>query len=253
MQDEQIVTDVVDDDKEVTEEDLRKSKEEVAVESSKETDEAPETDTAEEEPEEAEEEETPSFVKEFPHIKGDTPEEYAKNLEEAYKNSTTEALRLKGLAERSTETEEDTPPVDSSDPTSLYIKQKMDEEMATAYTSFQKKYPQAAPGTPEFDTFVREVDFLSRTILSSQGRLAPPAELYQKAAVILGWEADKVDDKDKLSAALKDSAASSRTTTSTKKAPKSKVTDAEIAIAKKTWAAGKSDADIRAELEQYTN
>src|SRR3954471_15699245 len=102
--------DVVDDDKIVTEDDLRALKyPDEDVETLKEEDEPSEDDDANDESDETseeddkiddqatEDEETPpAFVKEFDYIKGDTPEEYAKNLEAAYKNSSSEALRLKG-------------------------------------------------------------------------------------------------------------------------------------------------------------
>lgn len=39
--------------------------------------------------------EEPTFTKQFPNLKGDTPAEYVPALEEAYSNSTNEALRLK--------------------------------------------------------------------------------------------------------------------------------------------------------------
>jgi hypothetical protein len=102
---------VVDDDKQVTEEDLRDLKYgNDEVETSKEADETDDTDEPEEDSEEAgdedgqtddeatdESEETDQpesaddsaeYVKEFPQIKGDTLEEYTRNLEKSYQNSS---------------------------------------------------------------------------------------------------------------------------------------------------------------------
>lgn len=271
-----------DEAKEVTDEDLRKLKEDSAVETSEGADETQATDETEKESEEtgeddgktddqAEDEDTEEadetgseevsseFVKEFSNIKGDTLEDYARNLEAAYKNSTAEALRLKKLADeaQSDEAAEDAgqSAIDTSDPVALYMKQKMDEEINAAFADFSKSFPQVQDQA-EYTKFTNEVAVLSRTILNSQNRLAPPKELYSKAAVILGWEPEtKVDSKDKLSVALKGAASSSKTISAASK-PKtiSKITDAQVAIAKQMggWTEGKSDAEIRKELETVT-
>lgn len=263
---------VVDDDKTVDEDDLRDLKyPKDDVETSKEADETSEDDedtddtkdaggeedkTEDSQEEEEEKSDDSEFVKEFAHIKGDTPEEYAKNLEEAYKQSTAEALRLKALADTATkdsavgETNEDE--VDLTDPVSLFMKQKMDEEITAAYSEFSKHYPQVQDQA-EYNKFTQEVATLSQTILTSQKRLASPKELYSKAAVILGWEPDdKVTDKDRLGSALKDSAATSKTSSATKKSSKSKVTDQMVA-ANRLMYPNKTDAEIREELEPYVN
>lgn len=272
-------TTVADDDKAVTEDDLRALKYDTPeVETTKvedETDESEEEDneeaedtvdedgqtdeatTPDEEDESDEEEATPSFVKEFDYIKGDTPEEYAKNLEQAYKNSTAEALRLKNLAEASTttsteeETEEEPVVSPTADPTALYMKQKMDEEINQAFAEFTKDYPQAN-NPSDYNQFVAEVSAFSQTIFNSQGRLAPPAELYQKAAVSLGWEKQsEVNSKDKLKMAIKNNAASTKPTSATgKTTTKSKVPQAMIETNRKMYP-GKTDEEIRKELEPY--
>ena len=265
---------VADDDQVVDEEELLRQAKygKEGVESSQETDEPENTDSTEGEPEtasdeegqtdevateeseetdETESDEESSFVKEFPYIKGDTPEEYAKNLEEAYKNSTTEALRLKGELEKPSETEEESTEVDFSDPVALFMKQKMDEEIQTAYDEFSKNYSQVADAN-EYNRFTRTVSQLSATIMQLEKRLASPKELYVKAAVILGWEPlNKVGGKDELDAALKDRASTGKIISTTKPKPaKSLVSDAEITIAKRMWGDGMSDTEIRKELEK---
>lgn len=273
---------VVDDDKQVTEEDLRSlkygnsdvekaeaqdetTKSDEDDENSKETSEEDgQTDDQTTDEESDEDDETPSddtsdqYVKEFENIKGDNLEDYARNLEKAYKNSTAEALRLKGLVDagQTKETKTETPKdivVDTSDPVSLFMKQKMDEEITNAFSDFRKSYPQVEPGTPEYAQFTREVATLSQTILSSQKRLASPKELYTKAAVILGWEAeDKVTSKDKLGEAIKNNASISKTSSGTTKSKgkPSKVTDAMVAASRLMYPS-KSDKEIREELEPY--
>lgn len=261
---------VVDDDKEVTEEDLRALKygsEE--VETSEEEDDSTDTDESTQDSDDAgegdgqtgtdtedgEEEDTsdkPAFVKQFPNIKGDTPEEYAKNLEEAYNNSTAEFKRLRdaGQVDKAEDKTDKKPEVDITNPLELYAKQQMDKEITSAYADFSKKYSQVTDPV-EYNRFTQTVAVLSSTILNSEKRLASPAELYAKSAVILGWQsADTVDKNDKVAAAAKDGAGASKTSSGTKAVSKGKVTPAMIAANRKMYP-GKSDADIIKELEPY--
>lgn len=258
MADEQIVEEeVADNDQPVTEDDLRDLKygsEEVET-SENEEDESEETTEEEESEEETDNDEDGQtepqvdFVKQFPQIKGDTPEEYAKNLELAYQNSTAEALRLKGLTEKPVK-EEDKPDITESDPVSLYMKQKMDDEITTTFADFAKLYPQVEDQV-EYTKFTSTVAELSNTILQSEKRLASPKELYRKAAVILDWQSQEPTAEDKLKNAVKATASSSKTPGVTKKtASTSRVTDAMIAANRKMYP-GKTDAQIREELEPY--
>lgn len=266
---------VVDDDKEVTEDDLRNLKygddgvETTEVEDdptttdedAEESDETSEEDgqTDDQATEDEEQSDSTDFVKEFPNIKGDTPEEYAKNLEKAYQESTKEALRLKGIAEApptapaATE-EDDTTEVDLNDPLQLWAKQELDKSITTAYTAFSKEYPQVTEPA-EYTKFTREVAALSATIMSSQKRLASPEELYSKAAVILGWEKNtEPTEKERLAMALKNANGSSKLPSGPggKPSPKSKVTDSMIKINRMMYP-GKTDDEIRKELEPYVN
>lgn len=263
------------DDSRTTEDDLRKlkyDKVEVETDDKKAEDDTAESDDSEKDSkdsgeddgqtdddtkDEDSENETSEFVKELPNIQGDTVADYARNLEKAYQESTKEALRLKGLADQAqqdnkSDTGNDSESkIDLSNPLELYAKQKMDKEIAEAFESFQKEYPQAVPGTFEYAAFTNEVAILSGTILQSQKRLASPEELYSKAAVILGWEkGSSPTDKEKLSMAVKGQAAVSKTSSSVKVTPKSKVTPAMIAFEKKVDPT-KSDEQIRKELEPY--
>jgi hypothetical protein len=264
---------VTNDDKEVTEDDLRSLKyPDAEVEPSQEEDESAEDteDEAEdsedtgddsnaesEDDEQSDSSEEPSFVKKFPNIKGDTPEEYARNVEIAYEQSTAEALRLKGIAEApSTAPEIGKPDVEDkpsvSSPLELYAQQKLDSEIAEAYAKFSKDYPQVTDPV-DYNRFTVEVATLSNTIYQSQKRLASPDELYTKAAIILGWEKDSSpSNKEKLAMAVKNSAASSKPASASgaKGSSKSKVTDEMIRVNRAMYP-GKSDSDIRKELEPY--
>lgn len=254
---------VVDDDKPVTEDDLRNLKYgDEGVETTPVVDEPEEPIEEAETPEETEPEdeigkteEPEGFVKEFPNIKGDTPEEYAKNLEIAYQNSTAEFQRLRAEALKNlpdkTDEPAETPAPTTSSTLELYAKQQLDRDIEAAFADISKRYEQVNDQT-EYNKFTTTVAQLSQTILNSEKRLAPPAELYQKAAVILNWESTSPTSQDKLGAALKDGAAVSKTPSVTKRTPQSKVTDEMIAVNRKMYP-GKSDQEIREELEPFVN
>lgn len=276
-------TTAVDDSDKVTEEDLRRVKYgNDDVETSKEADEIDETDETDESSEEASEDDgqtddeatddtseedstddsdddaSDQYVKEFPNIKGDTLEDYARSLEDAYKNSTTEAIRLKKENDelktgKGAETSDDT----QAEPLTveqLYIKQQMEKEVNEAYADFSKTYPQVNDPS-EFNQFSREVEVLAQSIRASQNRIVSAAELYSKAAVILGWEPEatttKPTGKEKVGMALKGRAAITKTSSGPKKStPTSKVTQAMILTNRKMYP-NKTDAEIREELEPY--
>lgn len=256
MEDEQIVKDGVD-DAEVTEDDLRDLKYgSDEVETSNEEDESNESNENEESEDgeedgqtddQTEESQDSTFVKEFPQIKGDTPEEYAKNLEAAYGQSFAELKRIRD--DKQPKDNEKTAPIDTSNITDLYVKSEMDERIRVAFADFSKKYPQVSDAS-EYDKFVNEVKVQSNTILESQGRLATPAELYRRAAIMLDWESTAPTSEEKLKSTVKENSSSSKTTSSTKKASTSKVTEAMI-IANRKMYPDKTDAQIREELEPY--
>lgn len=250
-------------DKKVTAEDLKNDLAAAEVEVAKVTDETAEDEASDDETEDnsaedgqtgdqtTDEAEAPSFVKQVPSISGDTEEEYRKNLETAYQQSTAEALRLKSLADEANSKTDEGEEIDLSDPLRLYAKQKMDEDISKAFADFSKEYPQVSE-VSEYNKFTNEVAALSSTIMTSQRRLASPEELYSKAAIILGWTKESIeDDKDKLSMALKNNAASSKTTSGTAKpTTKSKVTAAMIEMNQKMYP-DKTEDEIRKELEPY--
>lgn len=267
-------TTVDDDDTQVTEDDLRALKyPEDGVETSEEEDEPDEGEEdeaadeeagdddgkADDEAEDEEEQSESDFVKEFDWVKGDTPAEYAKNLELAYKNSSTEALRLKdelkavsttpATAKVSTEDEDEVAAAVS--PLELYAKQQMDKSITEAFKTFQSDYPQVAD-KPNYDQFTRRVAILSKSILEDEQRLAEPNELYGLAALSLGWEKhNSPDSKDKLGMALKDKAAVSKTTSAPGSKPKaSPVSEAMIKVNMNMYP-GKSRDEIIKELTPH--
>ena len=255
---------IVDDKKEVTDEDLAKlkadadSKEEVEVakpdESSKEADtekeEKPDpSDKADEEKPESPPE-TPSFTKKFPNIKGDDPKEYIPNLEKAYESSTSEAIRLKTendelktrLEEKPEQSDETAP---AADPAVQYARDMMQSDANKAFEKFAGDYPQVRD-LDTFDKFRSVVAKASDALAEAKGSRPTFEEAYYEAARILKW--DKEDKDEKLAGAVKETAATSKTNSSTKSAPKTSVTDKEIKVGRNMFP-GKSDSEIRKELE----
>lgn len=227
------------------------------------------SETAENSESEAEESEEKSevpeeFVKKFPHIKGETPEEYAKALEEAYSNSTSEALRLKKIADtvkqslpavgdNDGEESQANPPVQSKDPASAWVNSQIDREITRAWNEFRVDYPQLE-NEENYEQFTNTVATFSRVALD-QGRMEEPGKLYKDAALSLGWQPQTVPtDKEKLGMAVKSNASSSKAPSSSAKSTvTSKVTDAHVKAHRHLTGSVKSDAEIRKELESFVN
>jgi hypothetical protein len=243
MADEQIV-----DDEKVTDEDLANLKAEddakKGVESALAQDEPSEESPKLDEEEKSEmppepEEEKPTFAKEFPNIKGDTPEEYARSLEEAYKNSSSEAIRLK----QELETKPEPPETDvSTHPAVQYAESMMQNEVNSAFEKFSGDYPQVRD-MDTFEKFRKAVGGVSDAFRQAEGRTPTFEEAYYKTAELLGWQKE-----DKLGAAAKGAAASPKTNSATKSAPKSTVTDKQLEVGRHMFP-GKTDSEIRKELE----
>lgn len=243
------------DDKPVTEEDLRDLKyPQDGVETPTGADEPTDGEKDSESTEETEgeqtdqiSEDTATFTKKFPNIQGDTPEEYAKNLEAAYDNSTAEYHKLRSQEPAKPSEGENEAAPSLSD---VYFKQKLDEEVNTAFAEVQKNYPQIKDQA-EYDKFISKVNTLSKVTLESEKRLAPPSELYNAAAVLLGWhKSAEPSEGEKLGMAIKDGAATSKSTSAKTQISKSNVTQAMIDLDRKMYP-GKTDAEIRKELEEH--
>lgn len=236
------------------EEDLRKAKEEAEATKVEESPEPAPNDKDAQSTEASEEEEAPAEPDST--LTTEQPTDSDKDIEwykKAYGESTAEALRLKKeLDSKVTPPQPVTTPVATDEvqltPEQLYIKQKQDEEIADAFATITKNYPQVADPA-EYKKFTDMAQVFGRTILDAEKRLATPKELYTKTVIALGWTQD--DSAEKLGAALKDGAASPRVSSgspSPKKA--SKVSDAQLAFNRKVYP-GKTDAEIREELEPY--
>lgn len=241
--DSKAVEDLVSDEPEETEE----VTEEAPSEDDGQTEASEESDESEDKPES-------TFTKQVPSIPGETPEEYYANLEKSYQHSSAEALRLleenRKLKESPVTTGETTETATTElDPLTLYVKQKQDEEIQVAFSKISHDYPQVLDQN-EYGKFVSKANVLGRVIYETENRIPSPDELYGLAVTALGW--NKEDNSEKVGAAVKENASSTKTSSSVKPPSKSKVTQAEINIYKKMHGSTKSDAEIRKELEQHS-
>lgn len=232
-----------------TVEDLRKAKEESETN--------PETNQPTSSEEDAQSEESPvegeAQAEPDANLTTETQEEHDLDwYKKAYAESTKEALRLKGLAEAVPEAPKVDTPVETDGivltPEQLYIRQKQDEETNEAFTKIQTDYPQVKD-KPDYDKFVNMARTVIKNIVDAEKRLPAPKEVYAKTVVLLGWTAD--DNKEKLGAALKDGASSPRVSSGASQSPTtSKVTD-QMIVANRKMYPGKTDSEIREELEPY--
>lgn len=213
-----------------------------------EPEEQPAAEEESEPPKEAEEEpEAQSFTKQFPNLKGATPEEYIPELETAYRESSNEALRLKKELDDIRPAIEEakriianqptppagTPPANPSvletntDPNVQYAKQLRDRDMVTAFDEFTKDYPQARE-TSEFDKFSAASSGVAAGFAASHNGMQPSfPELFNGIAAVLGWQ--PITATSKKDAAIKDAGVSSQVTSSTvAPARRPKVTDAQV-------------------------
>lgn len=207
------------------------------------------------EEEEEEQSDDPAFTKKFQNIKGDTPEEYAKNLELAYENSTAEYHKLRDQYITPKKEDDESETTEQQDIVTTFVKSELDKRIQADYAAFKKDYSQVDDPV-QYDAFIKTVGQFRDVIMTSEQRLPEPAELYTKAAAALGWQKQEpLDKNDKVAMAVRDGAAMSKTGgTSAKPTPKSKVTPQHIAAYRAVNPSdSRSDADIRKELEPHIN
>jgi len=185
--------------------------------------EEPEPEKPEEEPEEPDS----TFTKQFPNLKGETPEEYLPELEKAYDNSFKEALRLnKELKDNAAIVEQAkqivanaekpadpaNPPVNPAlaaideHPAIQYAKAKQTEDMLADFDDFKKQYPQATD-QQNFDALTKASDGINLALTSTLGRKPTYKELFPAIARSLGWQPTDV----KKDATIRENASSGRT------------------------------------------
>lgn len=201
------------------------------------------TDDATEDSESQEEESTFTKGDGFDWVKGETPEEYARSLEQAYSNSTKEALKWKNLYEGK-ETDE---PADNH-PILEQAKRREEMAMQKEYEQFTDKYPQMS-SPDNASKLEKRVLTISKAIQEDEKREPSFAEVLTLAATSFGW---KPDNSEQVAAAAKDVASSSARTEPPKATPKSKISKEMIETAKKYFP-NKSEAELIKELEPHVS
>lgn len=199
-----------------------------------------------------EDKEEAKFQKRFTQLKGETPDEYLKNLEEAYANSSTEGQRN---AKRATDAEtkfqqvaqlvatdpefaaklngatDENAPKPILDPALQWAKNQMEEGYKKDYTAFADLHPEIVSDPDLYGKVVSELDIIAAAH-EARGSKLTMAEGLRKAWISLGL--DESDKKENVMNEIKDQASASSTQSSTKKPQdKQSFTPEQIAVAAK--------------------
>jgi hypothetical protein len=226
---------------------------ETTDEETTETENENEEETEEEDVEdETETEEEAKFEKRFSQIQGDTPEEYAKNLEEAYRQSSTEGQRLAienkeaqkwrdqvaaavaknpEIAKLLEESTGEGAPAPYVDPALQYAREQMNNTFAKEYNEFSELHPELVS-----DDVLREKVLAELSIFAdaydAKGKRLGMADGLKKAWISLGLDAE--DKKEKVMTTAKTQAAQPKTQSKPKaKIVKPQFTDEQLQFAQK--------------------
>ena len=200
---------------------------------------------------ETEEDEEDKFQKRFSQFKGDTPEEYLKELEEAYANSSTEGQRNSKEAKEAKEKldkiltavannpelakvldEADNAPKPKEDPALVYARQQMEQQYEKDWGDFTRLHPELVGNQELTNELIDEMDAIAYAA-ERRGKTLTMAEGLQKAWISLGKQA--ADDKEKIVNKTKEQASKPAPGASKPKQNSSKqeFTPEQIAVAKK--------------------
>lgn len=197
-------------------------------------------------------EEESKFQKRFSQIQGDTPEDYAKNLEEAYRQSSTEGQRLAleakqnkefrdklaaavaadpELAKRLEAATGEKAPTPQVDPALAWAKEEMNKTFAKEYNEFTDVHPEMLSDDALRDEVLDELRLLA-DVYDAKGKTLGMAEGLKKAWASLGY-AEK-DNKDKVMTQAKNQAAAPKVQSKPKaKIEKPEFSEEQISFAKK--------------------
>lgn len=210
------------------------------------------SDDDSEEDDSDDEEEEPEFKKAFSQIKGETLEEYAPNLEQAYRKSSSEGKRLASekkdlqdkldqitaavaknpeLAKLITDSTAEGAENPTIDPALMKARQDMEDQMAKEYTEFVADHPELDEDEALQEEFLENMKIVGDAA-RKKGRIESMSVATKKAWAMLGKEDDK---KEKIAEAAKNTASKSKTTSKKKTVKKqdSKLTPEQVAYAKK--------------------
>lgn len=213
---------------------------------------------------ETEDEDENKFSKRFTQFKGDTPEEYLKELEEAYANSSTEGQRNSKEAKEAKEKldkiltavannpelakvleDADNAPAKKEDPALVFARQQMEQQYEKDWSEFTRQHPELVGNQELTNELIDEMDAIAYAA-ERRGKTLTMAEGLQKAWVSLGKQA--ADDKEKIVNKTKEQASKPAPGASKPKqnSDKKDFTPEQIAVAKKM---GLSPED----LAKYSN
>lgn len=220
------------DQDEVIDEDVDTSKDE--DETGNEDEDKDEEDDSQDEDEDSDDEDESKFEKAFSQIKGDTPEEYAKNLEEAYRKSSQEGKlnyqKAKEAQERidriaaavaknpdlakainEASDNEDNPTID---PAVSYARQQMESKMESDYHKFAEKHPEI-DSDPALQAKVLDEVKIFGDAARKKGKILGMDDALNKAWISLGL--DKEDSQDDVVNKAKETASKPKTNPGNKK------------------------------------
>lgn len=227
----------LDDDQEEILEDEVDTTDKVEDENENEDDDQEEEDDSQDEGEDDSEEEEaePEFDKAFKNIKGDTPQEYIKNLEESYRKSSQEGKlnhqkakenqeridRITSVIAKNPEiakviadASDDTEISLTVDPALLHARQDMENKMEKDYNSFVDSHPELETD-PELQEKVLDEVKIFGDAARKKGKILGMDEALRKAWISLGL--DKEDSKEKIVTKAKETASKPKTNNGNKK------------------------------------
>jgi hypothetical protein len=206
-----------------------------------------ETDETDEDDEESDKEESEDFTKRFTQFKGDDPQEYLKNLEDGYAESSKEAVRLsrenrelKANLNKLIATEPDLTKSDSGegmpadpvakDPALAWAEARMKETNTREYNEFAEKHPEILTDPKLVEELDDELAVIGAAYFQRHGSPISLGVGLEKAWVTLGK--DTSDKQEQVASAAKASAGQSKASGgNTSKAPKSKFSEQQITVA----------------------
>lgn len=226
---------------ELTEVDEHEAQDETVEDESTSTETAEEGDTSEDE-----ESSESTFDKRFTQFKGETVEEYVKNLEQGYDNSSKEALRLKKQLDElrgeklSAVANAESDKKDGSETkhepqsmTDLWVSQEMKRRHVEQYQDFASKHPEVDEDDELFERLDSETGKYMDYVYKTQGRIPDLGESLNWAWGIVKPEDSKDTKEEKVVTAVKNAGSASKSKSPAREQAKPKFSDQQIEMAKK--------------------
>lgn len=216
--------------------------------------------------EQTEEQKTLTFEKRYTQFTGETPEEYIKQLEDAYGNSSSEALKIKKRlddlkAKKLTEvaTGKEDEPTDGKQGeqpkslTDIWVDQEMKRRHAEQYAKFAEVHPEVNEDDDLFNELDQETGKYMEYVFNREGRVPDLDESLNWAWKIIRPEDSKRSKEEKVVEAVKSAGSASKTKSVTKDPAEPLFSDKQIEAAKKIdpTLRDKSRAEIEEILAKY--